>query len=56
MRGSHVRTHRTFAGLLAARDSIRASGSAEMVQHFIVSGDHRFDGTDALPALVEALS
>ena len=40
----------------AARDSIQASGSADVVQHFIVSGDHRFDGTDALPALVEALS
>jgi len=27
-----------------------------VLTHFIVSGDHRFDGADALPALVEALS
>jgi dienelactone hydrolase len=39
----------------AARASIEASGVADCVQLFVIDGDHRFDGADSLPALVEAL-
>ena len=39
----------------AARNSIQASGAADLIQHFVVPGDHRFDGTESLPALVNAL-
>jgi dienelactone hydrolase len=39
----------------AARASIDASGGADSVQLFVIEGDHRFDGTDSLPALVNAL-
>lgn len=41
--------------LEAARAAVEASGAAEIIQHFVVPGDHRFDGTDSLPALVAAL-
>ena len=40
----------------AARTSIEKSGVAESIQHFVVPGDHRFDGTGSLPALVAALA
>jgi len=40
----------------AARAAIQASGAAETIQHFVVPGEHRFDGRDSLPALVDALS
>jgi hypothetical protein len=39
----------------AAVASIEASGVAAGIQHFVVDGDHRFDGTESLPALVRAL-
>lgn len=43
----------------AARASVDAARAAwkepERLRHFVVPGDHRFDGTESLPALVEAL-
>jgi dienelactone hydrolase len=39
----------------AARASIKASNASDTVQLFVIDGDHRFDGTDSLPALVDAL-
>ena len=41
--------------LEAANASIAASGAGDVITHFVVDGDHRFDGTDSLPALVETL-
>jgi dienelactone hydrolase len=40
----------------AARASIAASGAGDSIQLFVIEGDHRFDGTESLPALVQALS
>jgi hypothetical protein len=40
----------------AARASIAASGAAGSIQLFVIDGDHRFDGTESLPALVQVLS
>jgi dienelactone hydrolase len=40
----------------AALASIESSGVADSITHFVVDGDHRFDGTGSLPALVDALS
>jgi dienelactone hydrolase len=39
----------------AARASIEASGAGETVQLFVIDGDHRFDGTDSIPAFLAAL-
>jgi len=39
----------------AAMASIAASGAAELILHYVVEGDHAFDGAESLPALVEAL-
>jgi hypothetical protein len=32
-----------------------AAGTEDGIQLFVIDGDHRFDGTDSLPALLEAL-
>lgn len=42
--------------LEAAEASIAASGVADSIHHYVIEGDHRFDGTDSLPDLIEALS
>ncbi|MEY2460075.1 MAG: hypothetical protein QOG30_1905, partial [Acidimicrobiaceae bacterium] len=33
-----------------------AAGAPDGIQLFVIDGDHRFDGTDSLPALIQALS
>jgi len=39
----------------AALASIQASGVAEVIRLFVIDGDHRFDGTESIPVLLEAL-
>jgi len=39
----------------AATASIAASGAAEFIRHYVVEGDHAFDGSQSLPAFVEVL-
>lgn len=43
------------ASLEAAGAAYAAAGAPDGLQLFVIDGDHRFDGTDSLPALVEAL-
>jgi dienelactone hydrolase len=38
-----------------ARHAYERAGAPDGIVHLAVPGDHRFDGTDSLPALVEAL-
>jgi dienelactone hydrolase len=33
-----------------------AAGAPDGIQLFVINGDHRFDGTDSLPALIQSLS
>ena len=40
----------------AANASIVAAGAPDSIRHFVVDGDHRFDGTESLPALMAALT
>jgi dienelactone hydrolase len=39
-----------------AAAAYRDAGAPDGIQLFVIGGDHRFDGTDSLPALVQALS
>jgi dienelactone hydrolase len=39
----------------AANASIAASGIAECIHHVVVDGDHRFDGSETLPRLLQEL-
>jgi hypothetical protein len=39
----------------AANASIAASGVAECIHHVVVDGDHRFDGSESLPRLLQEL-
>ena len=43
------------ASIAAARPSYEEGGASERIAHFVVDGDHRFDGTESLPALLHAL-
>ena len=43
------------ATLDRARRAYEAAGAPDGIQLFVIDGDHRFDGTDSLPALIEAL-
>jgi dienelactone hydrolase len=44
------------ATLETAHAAYVAAGAPDGTELFVIDGDHRFDGTDALPALVQALS
>src|SRR5204863_4539988 len=48
--------------IAAAREAVAiaglaydAAGAPSAITHLVVEGEHRFDGTDSLPALLEAL-
>ena len=43
------------AAVAAAEFAYDETGAAGNIRHFVVDGDHRFDGTDSLPAFVTAL-
>jgi dienelactone hydrolase len=43
------------ATVAQARHAYERVGAPDAIVHVVVAGDHRFDGTDSLPALVEAL-
>ena len=43
------------SSVAAARLAYEAAGAADRITHVVVDGDHRFDGTETLPALVRAL-
>lgn len=43
------------ATLAQARGAYEASGAPDGIQLIVITGDHRFDGTDSLPALIRAL-
>jgi dienelactone hydrolase len=43
------------ASVAAAQVAYEAVGAADRLTHVVVDGDHRFDGTESLPALVRAL-
>ena len=43
------------ASVAAARMTYDEMGAGDRLLHFVVTGDHRFDGTDSLPAFVEFL-
>jgi dienelactone hydrolase len=45
-----------IATLEQAAAAYAEAGAPEAVQLFVIDGDHRFDGTDSLPALVQAVS
>jgi hypothetical protein len=44
------------ATLAAAQAAYDEAGAPDGITLFVIDGDHRFDGTDSLPALVQALS
>jgi dienelactone hydrolase len=44
------------ATLEQASPAYAAAGAPDGIQLFVIDGDHRFDGTDSLPALVQVLS
>lgn len=39
----------------AARRAYEEQGAADRITHLVVDGDHRFDGAESLPALIDAL-
>jgi dienelactone hydrolase len=43
------------ASVATAREAYAARGAPGAIRHFVIDGDHRFDGTDSLPALLAAL-
>jgi dienelactone hydrolase len=45
-----------MATLEQAGAAYREAGAPDGIQLFVIDGDHRFDGTDSLPALVQAIS
>jgi dienelactone hydrolase len=44
------------ATLELAAAAYQAAGAPHGIQFFVIDGDHRFDGTESLPALVQVLS